>query len=1838
VAGDNGVHTFSNGVTFVTAGSQSVKATDTATSSITGTSNAITVSAAAATHYTVSAPSSAANGFPFNFTVTARDQFNNTATSYTGTVHFGSSDGAANLPADSMLTNGTGTFSATLNTNGNQTITATDTVTASITGTSGTIAVAIDHPPVANNDSFTAHKNLALMVPAPGVLANDTDADGDALTAVLVSDPAHGSLALSSNGSFTYTPAAGYTGPDSFTYQANDGIVLSNVATVSLTVVNDPPVAVNDAYMGHKNLMLTVSAAPGVLANDTDADGDALTAVLVSGPAHGSLTLSASGALTYTPAAGYTGPDNFTYKANDGQLDSNVATVSLTVVNDPPVAVNDSYTAHKNLALMVAAAGVLANDTDPNGDPLTAVLVSGPAHGSLALNADGSFTYTPAAGYTGPDSFTYQASDGALQSYVATVSLTVVNDAPVAVNDSFTAHKNIALTVAAAGVLANDTDPNGDALSAVLVSGPAHGSLASNADGSFTYTPAAGFTGPDSFTYQANDGQLLSNVATVSLTVVNDPPVAVNDSYTAHKNIALTVPAAGVLANDTDPNGDALSAVLVSGPSHGTLALSGNGGFTYTPAADYAGPDSFTYKANDGSLDSNVATVSLTVVNDAPVAVNDTYSTAVGNTELRVGLAAGSTPAVLVSGSVLGNDTDANGDSLTAVLVSGPAHGSLTLNANGSFTYTPAAGYTGADSFTYKANDGSLDSNVATVSITLTNKVWYIDSSAATNGDGRSNSPFNSLTNFNAVNDGAAGHPANNDNVYLAAGSGTYNELNGIVLHDGQILTGAGVAFTLGGLSIAQGTRPVIANSGIAGGNDTGITLGSGNTVRGLNVGDTDATDISGTAVGTLTINNVALTGTGRGLVVSTGGTLAATFDSITSTSSTGGAVVALTGVGGSLTVSNTNGIAVDTSISNAAAGISIAAAAAGASFSFGDTSIGSSGTGVNLSGNNASATTSFASLAITTTAGAGLSASNGGSVSVSGTGNTIGATGGTAVNLVGTPIGGGGMTFSTVSTSGAANGIVLDTVGNVSFTANGGSLAGVTTRGVDINAGGGNFTYAGTITTSGTSARSVEVTNHTGGTVAFSGAITDSSLGINLTNNTNATINFSGGLAVSTGANAAFTATGGGTVTATQNNGTIVNTLSTSTGTALNVANTTIGASGLTFRSINSTSSGSNSAIILNTTGSSGGLTVSGNSTAGSGGTISGKTVDAVSLTSTSGVSLNLMNINNNSVNGILGNTVTDLTLNGLSMSNNGSIAGQDGVNITNLLGTSGITNTTISASAEDNVNIVNNSGTLTLLTVSGSTFSNTRLTAVGNDGFLFIAHNSAVATILVTGGTAFTNNALVGAQFQALDSSNVTVTVQGSTFTDNNSGLQIESNSGAHMTATIGGTTAALGNTFSVSPALGAAGSAGDAITATNFAASTSTSDLRVKILHNNITVPSGGVNHAVIIFGSGTNAPLEAQLDSNTITNNGQFDGIHVNTPDTGTTPAMNVIVTNNNVNSTDAADGTNAINLNYRRAGTAVFKVEGNTTAAPGGFGIQLRQTAGTVSLERGSSASNAPATVLTANNPSAVGGVANISVVGTVTVVNNGTVIFPMLAAPGALGAAHASPLTADGRLTPDSLTPIVAEAVRRWAATGLTAAQIAELNGVRYVVQDLPGDYLGETALHGSTVSIDVDAAGYGWYIDPTPADDSEFAGHAADTRLYTDPVDVAAGRMDLLTVVMHELGHVLGLDSAFTPADQDGVMFGYLTPGERLLPAAGDALAVPATAIPESPPQTANRLSVPVVLGRDASAPAAPAVAAFSSRAGTSDTLYWWDLLPELRRARQRGTFAMITDWTAAD
>ena len=566
--------------------------------------------------------------------------------------------------------------------------------------------------PIAANDLYDAVMDEPLAIAAPtGILANDTGATN----ASLWSGPAHGTIDLAADGSFTYTPEAGYLGMDSFVYSASDGELTSGLAAVTIHVGdgNHAPAAGNDAYETDEDTPLAIAWPEGLLANDSDADGDTLT--IVAGSAqHGAVTVGADGSFSYIPAADFHGLDGFSYWVNDGSATSAVATVSITVnsVNDNPSSINDEYTIAEDTTLEVVPPGVLGNDTDPDSDPLSAVLVAAPQHGTLTLNADGSVNYTPEANFNGTDGFSYLASDGTGQSEVAsvTINVTPAPDAPTAAADVYTTDEDVPLTIAAPGLLANDADADGDALTAHILGDPANGTVAMNSDGSFTYTPNAGFSGVDTFSYQAGDGTLFSSAAIVTINVnaTNDAPSAVDDVLTVAEDGALNLDiGGGVLANDTDPDGDALIASLVSGPANGTLALNPDGSLQYTPNANFHGTDSFTYSASDGSLsDEATVTINVTPENDPPLAVADGYTTT-EDTVLSIG-----------SSGVLSNDSDVDGDPLTAAVVSGPANGSLTLNPDGSFDYTPNANFNGSDSFTYSASDGTASAET-TVTITV---------------------------------------------------------------------------------------------------------------------------------------------------------------------------------------------------------------------------------------------------------------------------------------------------------------------------------------------------------------------------------------------------------------------------------------------------------------------------------------------------------------------------------------------------------------------------------------------------------------------------------------------------------------------------------------------------------------------------------------------------------------------------------------------------------------------------------------------------------------------------------------------------------------------------------------------------------------------------------------------------------------------------------------------------------------------------------------------------------------------------------------------------------------
>lgn len=327
--------------------------------------------------------------------------------------------------------------------------------------------------------------------------------------------------------------------------------------------------------------------------------------------------------------------------------------------------------------------------------------------------------------------FPIQLSDAALPPFDSS-NLVIDNKDkfPIANNDSDMTTKNTPVTT---NVLANDKNLQNTPITVTVISQPGHGATAVNPDNTVTYRPATNFLGTDSYRYQVCNVYIQCSSATVTISVVdnNRPPVAVDDTASTTSNTSVLI---DVLANDYDPDGDPLSLTSVTQPGHGMTTISGNKIF-YTPSLNYSGTDHFSYVVSDGNGAAATGNVSVIVTNAAPVAVSDAYSTS-PNTTLSI-----------AAPGVLANDSSVNGAQLTAILVTPPAHGTLTLNNDGSFTYIPSQNYAGQDTFTYLSNDGQQNSNNANVSIQIrdsTNPVvnWI----APVNNEGVMNSGIGLIT------------------------------------------------------------------------------------------------------------------------------------------------------------------------------------------------------------------------------------------------------------------------------------------------------------------------------------------------------------------------------------------------------------------------------------------------------------------------------------------------------------------------------------------------------------------------------------------------------------------------------------------------------------------------------------------------------------------------------------------------------------------------------------------------------------------------------------------------------------------------------------------------------------------------------------------------------------------------------------------------------------------------------------------------------------------------------------------------------------------------------------
>lgn len=673
----------------------------------------------AARQATVSLTVNAVNDAPAATGIAAQAGVDGTTVSLDVSSHFSDIEGnalsysASGLPAGLTLHPTTGVISGSISNAASAggpdatgvyyvTITASD-------GLGGTASVsfsyAITNPaPVAVADTSSGAED---QTQSGMLLANDSDGDLDALVVdtTPVTNPAHGTVTLLANGSFTYQPDANFFGIDSFSYRVTDAQGASSTATVSVTVtpVNDAPVANTDSVSTSEDTPVAVVA----LLNDTDVDNDTLT-ITSAAASHGTVTIGANGQLLYTPFANTFGPDTITYAISDGNGGTASSTVAVTVssVNDAPVAVADTVTTTEDMPVTL---DVRVNDTDVESNGLT-VTGATASHGSVVIEADGRLTFTPDVNYNGPATITYTISDGNGGTSTATVAVTVTsaNDAPVATADSASTAEDTPVVVT---VLANDTDVDANPLTVTSASA-VHGSVTINADGTLTYLPHADYNGPDTISYTISDGQGGVANSTVALTVaaVNDAPRAGGPLANLTGLDGQTLAGVSVASGFTDVEGNSLTYSATGLPSGLTInAASGVISGTLASNASQggsAGAHVVQVTAADGNGGTLTRSFTYTVANPGPVARTDVFGVAEDTALTR---------------ALLTNDSDPDGDALhvETTPVSGPSHGTLTIQANGTFTYTPALDFNGSDSFSYRLVDADGATAVAVVQLTV---------------------------------------------------------------------------------------------------------------------------------------------------------------------------------------------------------------------------------------------------------------------------------------------------------------------------------------------------------------------------------------------------------------------------------------------------------------------------------------------------------------------------------------------------------------------------------------------------------------------------------------------------------------------------------------------------------------------------------------------------------------------------------------------------------------------------------------------------------------------------------------------------------------------------------------------------------------------------------------------------------------------------------------------------------------------------------------------------------------------------------------------------------------
>jgi hypothetical protein len=1276
-------------------------------------------------------------------------------------------------------------------------------------------------------------------------------------------------------------------------------------------------------------------------------------------------------------------------------------------------------------------------------------------------------------------------------------------------------------------------------------------------------------------------------------------------------NAGLTVTevqgAAGNVGVATDTT--AVGANLVKG----SVTLASTGNFTYEPPPGYLGTDTFTYKTSEGTLtDTNTVTITITnmawfIKNTGVSSNRGTFSnpfTSIASFNTANALADAAPNPKSGDTISLRTGTYAEGDGVnlrgTQKLIGEAIQFNtvFTADSNSSSAYTTFAGAT---------------NTAPTISTSAGNGI-DLASGNTVRGLNVGNTP-----GFYGFNGGVVGSPV----INTVAKTGTGGAIN---------VTTSGAFSTNVIFSTLESSSSPGANINLVGITGTlGITSGGAGltgsaasshaiTINGGSVGFTypgDVTkaslgallNVSGGHTGTLTFNTGTLSGTnGTGLQFDNADG-AYNFNGTSTLNGGDAGVDILNGSGGTFSFSG------NTSITNPTGTcFTVNGSTVGITYSGNITKSGTSaGLLIDIT-NEASGTITFQTgtlLASSTAAGStGIQLSNAdGTVNFNGT-NTLNGVGGNAGIDIITGCAG---TFSFSSNTAITNpsGIAYnEDTSTASVTYNGTILQSNAGSAVKINAKTGGTTSFNKVT---------------GGQIAAS---TTTANAIDLTN-TGGTINFSGGVSLTTTSGVGFNASGSGaTVNVCDESpcnpaatGALVNTITTTTGTGLNVANTTIGSNNLEFQKISAgTGAGSGGdGIILDTTGASGGLKVKGTGAAGTGGTIQHKTgADGsntagigIYLNSTQNVSLNWMQLNDFDNFAIRGTAVSGLTMDRIvTTGTNGNNGGFDEATVAfgyttvvdanpGLTGSVSITNCNFGGgSVEDTFRVRSGAGSLNRITMTNDTFAclnttgdalkfetansgvinatvqNSFITSAAGDQFNFIVNGTATDDLVFTGNTLTNNNPLIatgggGVTISGGDNGgSLTYNIDNNTFRDAvGIAVLIVKSTGA---GTYSGTFS--NNTIGVQATTNSGSKEGDGMKLQNAGQGTFT----IHITGNHIY--QYNLYGIEMVTGGGATAQsgfFNATITGNTISNPGNNpgvdidkNGVHLNA---GTVPAdtYSICLTlggagalaNSITGSGAPAPVSGGGQIDFR------LRQRQSTTVRLPGYGGAFNDTAAVIAFVKGNNGGT-PTGAASVNSNGFVGGAACPLLLAMGGIMSSQD-MFPLVhgfdfSALSYMSATRPSPVS--DSLTQAQLDSIVSASIQRWSATGLTAQQTAALRGIKFEVTDLSAAYLGEA--DGNRIQVDRNAEGKGWFVDANPLSDSSFLQAVSATRLYTDPINAAAGHVDLLTAIEHEMGHKLGLDDIYAEEGRDNLMYGYLTVGERRSPARGQAKGVQSGAL----------------------------------------------------------------------